>query len=55
MALLPGEEEPIKLADRGLDPVLATAADGTGPIVAAWEEHQGSNDRIRVQVLAAAK
>jgi hypothetical protein len=55
MALLPEAEEPIKLADRGLDPVVAGAIGGKGPIVAAWEERQGSEEQVRVAVIAPAK
>ena len=51
----PEDEEPIKLADRGLDPVVAGAIGGKGPIVAAWEERQGSEEQVRVAVIAPAK
>ncbi|WP_435007729.1 sialidase family protein [Tundrisphaera lichenicola] len=37
LASLPGLEDPITLADRANDPVVASAAGGTGPVVAVWE------------------
>ena len=55
MALLPETEEQIKLADRGSNPVLAGPIDGKGPIVAAWEERQGSAEQVRVAVITPGK
>jgi hypothetical protein len=55
MALLPEAEEPIKLADRGLDPVVAGPVNGKGPIVAAWEERRGGDEQVRVEVIAPRK
>ncbi len=51
MALLPGSDEPVKLAERGWDPVVAGPVTGKGPVVAAWEEGQPGAKRIRATVL----
>ncbi|WP_165228593.1 exo-alpha-sialidase [Aquisphaera insulae] len=41
LAKLPGREEPLTLAGRGNDPVVAAAPGGRGPVVAAWEGETG--------------
>lgn len=55
MALLPGSARPIRLAERGSDPVVAGPVSGKGPVVAAWEEGSPTARRIRAMVLTAAR
>ena len=54
VTLLPNASTPITLADRGNDPMLASALDGRGPVVAVWESPAGSSP-ISFQVLTPAK
>ena len=51
LALTPGADKPVKLADNAGDPVVAGTSDGRGPVVAAWEEGRGGPLRIRAAVL----
>ena len=51
MTLAPGADRPIKLADRGADPVVAGPVHGNGPVVAAWEEGPHGAKRIRATTL----
>ncbi len=55
LALPPGAEKPVRLAEHGSDPVVAGAPDGKGPVVAAWEEGHGAARRIRVAVLSPSR
>src|SRR5206468_1964696 len=55
LALLPGSGTPIKLAERGSDPVLAGRVSGKGPMIAAWEEGERRATRIRAAVLFPAR
>jgi hypothetical protein len=52
MALTPGSQKPVRLAERGADPVVAGPVSGSGPIVVAWEEGPPSARRLCAQVLA---
>jgi hypothetical protein len=54
-ALLPGSDQPVRLADRAWDPVVAGPVNGRGPIVAAWEEGRSGSIRIRAAVLAPVR
>lgn len=55
MALTPGAKVPVRLADRGSDPVIASPPDGKGPVIAAWEEGSAGSRRIRATVLEARR
>jgi hypothetical protein len=55
LALRPGSDRPVRLAERGWDPVVAGPVSGKGPIIAAWEEGQPSAKRIRTAVLTAGR
>jgi hypothetical protein len=52
LALTPGADRPIKLADNANDPVVAAATNGKGPVIAAWEEGHGANIQIRAVILS---
>lgn len=51
LALTPGSDAPIELADRGSHAVVAGVVNGKGPIIAAWEHAGDGPDRIRAAVL----
>ncbi|HKD37536.1 MAG TPA: sialidase family protein [Pirellulales bacterium] len=51
MALLPGTQRPIKLAESGSDPVIAAAPNGNGPAVIAWEEPHGGQTNVEIRVV----
>lgn len=51
MTLAPGSDKPIQLAERALDPVVAGAPSGKGPVIAVWEEGKTGAMRIRAAVL----
>jgi hypothetical protein len=55
LALRPGSAKPVKLADRGWDPVVAGPVSGKGPVIAAWEEGRPGAKRIRAAALAPAR
>jgi hypothetical protein len=55
MALRPGSDQPVRLAERGWDPVVAGPVNGKGPVIAAWEEGQPSAKRLRAAVLTTAR
>ena len=55
MLLSPGLDAPVKLAERGQDPVVAGPVGGNGPVVAAWEEGAPSAKRIMATVLTPSK
>ena len=52
LLLSPGSSSPVELAAHANDPVIASAPNGQGPIVAVWELHEGNNYRIQCQVVA---
>jgi hypothetical protein len=54
-ALLPGSDQPVKLAESVRDPVVAGSSSGRGPVIAAWEEAGPGPARIRAAVLAAGR
>jgi hypothetical protein len=49
--LMPGTKQPLELAPRANDAVVAAAASGKGPVVAAWEEQRGKGSAIICQVI----
>ncbi len=53
--LVPHSGAPVELAAHANDPVIASGPHGRGPIVAAWEAHEGKNYSIQCQVVAEAK
>ena len=53
--LAPGSSSPTVLARHAADPVIAVAADGRGPVVAAWESRDGQNYSIQCQVVGNAR
>lgn len=55
LLLTPRSHSPVELAPHASDPVIATGPGGRGPVVAAWEAHQGKTYRILCQVVPAAK
>ena len=55
LLLTPGSHTPVELAPHANDPVIATGPGGRGPVVAAWEAHQGESYRILCQVVKDAK
>jgi len=48
LALIPGETSPLTIAERANDPVIAAAANGRGPVVAAWEDKADGGILARV-------
>jgi hypothetical protein len=52
LALTPGSDSPIELADRGSHAVVSASSDGKGPVIAAWEHAGDGPDRIRAAVLS---
>jgi hypothetical protein len=48
----PHSPGPLQLAAQASDPVIACGPGGEGPVVAAWESHDGSQRSIRCQVIA---
>ena len=55
LLLTPGSNSPVELAPHASDPVIVTGPGGRGPVVAAWEAHEGKSYRILCQVLSGAK
>lgn len=55
LLLLPGTSSPVELAAQAYDPVIASGPNGRGPVVAAWETHEGKNYKIQCQIVADAK
>lgn len=54
-ALTPGSRQPIKLSDRGSDPVAAGPVSGKGPVLVAWEEGESKARRIKAAVLTPGR
>ncbi len=52
MLLPPRADTPVKLADRGSDPVIAGPVNGKGPLIAAWQTDSSDGDRIQATVIA---
>jgi hypothetical protein len=48
----PGSQQPIRLAHRSADPVLAAPLAGTGPVVAVWESSDGESREVRAAVVS---
>jgi hypothetical protein len=55
LLLSPGSDKPLELGARAYDPVIATGPNGSGPVVAVWETHEGKDYAIRASVLASEK
>jgi hypothetical protein len=55
LALPPGAERPVRLAERGFDPVVVAPVSGKGPVIVAWEEGELGAKRIRAAVLTPAR
>jgi hypothetical protein len=51
MALSPGQQRPVRLAERGADPVVAGPLQGNGPVFAVWEEGKPGAMTIRGALL----
>lgn len=51
MLQAPGDRSPQKLAAGASDPVIASPADGKGPVVAAWEASREGRSGIEVRVV----
>jgi hypothetical protein len=49
--LAPGRDLPIELSPHANDPVLVSGLGGRGPVVAAWESHDGEQHTIVCQVI----
>jgi hypothetical protein len=52
LVLAPGAKEPTALAERALDPAIASSTDGRGPVVLVWEEPGADGGPIRASVLS---
>lgn len=55
LLLTPGTDSPVEVAPHANDPVIATGPGGHGPVVVAWEAHEGKTYRILCQVANVAK
>lgn len=55
MALAPGTNEPLRLADGASDPCVAAPLSGKGPVVLVWEDGRPGAKRVMAMVLATGK
>jgi hypothetical protein len=55
MLLAPGVKRPRELAAKANDPVIASAPNGKGPVLVAWEEQRGKGTAIVCERIAEAK
>jgi len=51
LMLTPTSTNPITIATKASDPVLAAPDSGNGPVVAVWESNDGSDSSIRLMVV----
>jgi hypothetical protein len=52
LALAPGADQPMTLADRAIEPAIASSPDGKGPVVVVWEEPGADGGPVRAKTLS---